>query len=101
MKEFLEIFNNKEILEIYQVIEEFKIWVDDQEIKIRISIDNYGRFHHKVNYYYKGSQQATPYISSICIGNTKKEAYMNAYREIFSFYDPTDKNRKWIFNECY
>lgn len=101
MKEFLEIFNNKEISEIYQVIEEFEIWVGDQNIKIKISIDNYGRYHHRINYHYKGSQQASVYLSSICIGDSKKEAYMNAYREIFGFYNPEDKKAKWILNEDY
>lgn len=101
MKEFLEIFNNKEISEVYQVIEEFKIWVGDQDIKIKISIDNYGRFHHKLNYHYKGNDQADPYTSSRCIADTKKEAYMNAHSEIFSFYDPSDENGEWILNENY
>lgn len=101
MKEFLDIFNNKEIYEVYKFIEEFSIWIDSQEIKIKISLDNYGRYHHRLSHHYKGSKQAGTYLSSICVGSSKKEAYMNAYREIFSFYDPTDKKAEWIFSESY
>lgn len=101
MEEFLKIFNDKEIIESYKFIEEFVIYVEHQKIGIKIKKDNYGRYHHSCSHHYHGSEQAGPYITSRCIADSKKEAYINAHKELLSFYNASDDNKKWVESSYY
>ena len=99
MKEFLEVF--KETSEAYKFIEEFQIYIGNQKIGIRIREMNDGGYLHTCSHHYQGPEQAGPYNSSICIANTKKEAYGNAHRELYSFYNEAHEGDNWVKNDLY
>lgn len=101
MKEFLEIFSDKKTVQSYKFIEEFVVYIDTQRIGVKIEKDEYGRYHHSCSHHYQGNEQAAPYVSSLCIADSKKEAYINAHRELLSFYNANDENKKWVKSGYY
>ena len=99
MEDFLKIFDKTH--EVYKVIEEFQLYIGHQKIGVKIKKMNDGRYSHTCSHHYHGPEQATPYISSNCIASTKKEAYINAHSELYSFYREEHEGENWVKNKSY
>jgi hypothetical protein len=98
-----EILNNPKVSSACEVIAEYEIRVGDQNIKFKIKRDSSGFYFHTTSHYYQGPQQASPYISSRNIYETKEQAIVGAVNQITCFYDESHEypEDNWIVNESY
>ena len=85
--------------EAYKIIAEYEAWVGFQKIKIKIKVDLNGKYSYELSHHYHGSKQAGAYISSINSFDNEQQALAGARKEMFSFYDPDDKNAVWEKSE--
>ncbi|OQM47523.1 hypothetical protein B6A27_00315 [Anoxybacillus sp. UARK-01] len=57
--------NHRVIDEAYELCGEWKVWIGFQPVKIRVTQGLDGKYYYETSHYYKGSQQAGPYIMGI------------------------------------
>lgn len=100
--EYNELLSKHSIIEeAYVVVSLFEVYIGTQKIKIKIKKDlNNGKFSYSNSHHYHGSEQASPYASSMCVMiDTELEALNSALRELISFYNPSDVNATWVESE--
>ena len=99
--DYLEKLIGNHIVEAYEVIKEFEVFVGFQKIKIKIKLGNDGKYYYATSHYYHGSRQAGPYTSSQNGFDTIENAIYHAKRQILQFYDPNDESAVWKINDNY
>lgn len=87
--------------EAYEVCGEWKVQIGFQLVKIRVTQDLDGKHYYETSHYYKGSQQACPYISSINGYDSIEQAINGAKAQLLSFYQEDDEEAVWVKNENY
>lgn len=99
---YLKLFNSRHIVETYEIIGEWEVWVGSQQIKVKVKKNRDGKFFHSLSHHYWGSEQAGPYVSSITGPyETAEEAIQHAQREMLSFYNPSDEKAEWVKNDYF
>ncbi|WP_313150116.1 hypothetical protein [Lysinibacillus capsici] len=93
--------NDEHFDDIQEVVSEYFVRLGSQKIAIRITLDSNGYYQMSTSHFYKGSDLASPVITSAANFKSEAEALMYSRKQIAGFYDPTDKNAVWIENEYY
>lgn len=89
MSHFDDLKDSK-IRAVYEVVGEWEVIIGHQTVKIKVLRDEDEKYYYRTSDYYKGSEQAGPYISSINRVDSLIEALYHAKRQITSFYNPDD-----------
>ena len=106
MKKFKKIFDNeilnKRISEAYHLVEEYRMFIKEQLIGIKVYENLKGKFSYDISHYYQSIAQASPYVSSIN-GNfdSVDEALMEAKMCLFNIHYKDNIEHQWIKNEFY
>ena len=101
MEDFKSVFGNSTD-EAYKIVSEYEVYANLQKIGIRIVLDLNGKYGYQLSHHYKGSEQTSPYVSSLnhCYDN-ELDALKKAQQEMFMFYDENDKNAEWVKSNTY
>lgn len=106
MINFEKIFDNeilnKRISEAYHLVEEYRLFIKEQLIGIKIYENLKGKFSYDISHYYQSIEQASSYVSSIN-GNfdSVDEALMGAKMCLFNTHYKDNVEHQWIKNEFY
>jgi hypothetical protein len=90
-----------QVSEVTEVVGEWKLWIGEQTIKIKISRSENGNYIHVTSHFYHGSKQNAAYISSRNSGGSIEETLHSAMNQLLSFYDPNDADAIWKENDNY
>jgi hypothetical protein len=90
-----------QVSEVTEVVGEWKLWIGEQKVKIKISRSENGSYIHLTSHFYRGSKQTGAYISSFNSGVSIEETLHSAMNQLLSFYDPNDANAIWEENDSY
>jgi hypothetical protein len=90
-----------QVSEVTEVVGEWKLWIGQQKVKIKISRSENGSYIHVTSHFYHGSKQTGAYISSRNSGVSIEETLHSAMNQLLSFYDPNDTKAIWKENDNY
>lgn len=94
----LNILKSRHTSEIKRLLNEYSLYVGEQNVGIKTFIDSEGYYQMSTSHFYKGEDKAGVYITSAANFTSEEEALSNAKRQLTMFYDGKGEWRK---NEDY
>lgn len=98
MEKDFEILRNKNTSEIKRLVNEYSLYVGNQNVGIKIYLESNGYFQMSTSHFYRGKDKAGFYITSAANFTSEEEALRNAKNQLLSFYDGEGE---WKVNEDY
>lgn len=97
----MSIFDDKHIVAFEKIISEYHLQIGEQRIGIKITIDNFGYYRLALSHYYYNTKTKEPYHTNKDTFDSEFEALTHARYDLLHYYDPKDKDAKWVANEVY
>ncbi|QPC47120.1 hypothetical protein [Mangrovibacillus cuniculi] len=94
MDKDFEILNVKDVSEVKRLVNQYALFIGDQNVGIKIYLGADGFYQMSTSHYYRGKDKAGVYITSAANFNSEHEALTNAIRQLTMFYDGEGEWRK-------
>ncbi|MED4602329.1 hypothetical protein P9314_16810 [Paenibacillus validus] len=86
---------------VHEVVQALKARIDGKEVGIKILKNEAGHYFYELSHYYRGADNANPYVSTDNRFASVEEAARGALRSATMFYRSTDEGGTWLKNESF